>query len=447
MSLLSSKKKLPDSLIIALVTLTIFVLIDFFAGNTLLSIARHEGKKDSFRIQNNLYHHALQPSYEGPAHWGPFDYWVCTNASGMKSACNDKNSTEKNFDIAFIGDSFTEGVGVKYEDSFVGMVAKAHPELKIANLGVVSYSPTIYFKKLEDYLSRGYTFKKVIVFVDIGDIMDEAFYFENAAGNVQMTSEIIHPGIVAFMKRAFKKNLPLTYEAIHYAKIGWLSVSQRGDQSQAVAAPSPAALAPATELIAPTANTNNLADTAPTFQSASAAVSPTSSANTPTDSGKLSVSEQATSHKNTTPPIQTKTNKKNIWIYDREYTRSAWTYNLDSSGYGDLGVRKSIEKTIQQMDRVAALLKSHNIKLSVGVYPWPAQLKYDQENSLQVQIWRKFCQQHHCENFYDTFPAFFNAIRTTGMDATIYRYYFQGDMHFGKEGNALIADMILRDPL
>jgi hypothetical protein len=33
------------------------------------------------------------------------------------------------------------------------------------------------------------------------------------------------------------------------------------------------------------------------------------------------------------------------------------------------------------------------------------------------------------------------------MDATIYRYYFQGDMHFGKEGNALIADTILRSPL
>lgn len=205
MNRVSAKKKLPDSIIIALVTIVIFVVIDFFGGNTLLALARHEGKKEPFRIQNTPYHHALQASYEGPAYWGPFEYWVCTNASGMKSDCKDKHSTEKNFDIAFIGDSFTEGVGVNYEDSFVGMVAKAHPELKIANLGVVSYAPTVYFKKLEDYLTRGYTFKKVIVFVDIGDIMDEAFYFENAAGNVQMTSEIIHPGVIPFLKRNVKK--------------------------------------------------------------------------------------------------------------------------------------------------------------------------------------------------------------------------------------------------
>jgi lysophospholipase L1-like esterase len=442
MARVSAKKKLPDSLIIALVTVVIFVVIDFFGGNALLALARHEGKKEPFRIQNTLYHHALQASYEGPAYWGPFEYLVCTNASGMKSDCKDKHSAEKNFDIAFIGDSFTEGVGVNYEDSFVGMVAKAHPELKIANLGVVSYAPTIYLKKLEDYLNRGYTFKKVIVFVDIGDIMDEAFYFENAAGNVQMTSEIIHPGVVAFLKRNVKKTLPLTYEAIYYAKMGWLSVSQGGDQSQAVSAQGQAA--PATAPVAPTATTNNLADTATTSQSNPAVVNSTSSTSTSADIGKLSVPEEAAPHKNTTPATQTKSNKKNVWIYDREYTRSAWTYNLESPGYGDLGVHKSIEKTIQQMERVAALLKSHNIKLSVGVYPWPAQLMYDQENSLQVQLWKKFCDQH-CENFYDAFPAFFNAVRTTGMDATIYQYYFQGDMHFAKEGNALVADTILRN--
>jgi lysophospholipase L1-like esterase len=440
MSLLSSKKKLPDSLIIALVTLIIFILVDFFAGNTLLSIARHEGKKDSFRIQNTLYHHALQPSYEGPAHWGPFDYWVCTNASGMKSACNDKNSTEKNFDIAFIGDSFTEGVGVKYEDSFVGMVAKAHPELKIANLGVVSYAPTIYFKKLEDYLNRGYTFKKVIVFVDIGDIMDEAFYFENAAGNVQMTSEIIHPGLVPFIKRNVKKTLPLTYEAIYYAKIGLLSILQGGGRTEPTTT-----LAQATpSATTTTATTNTLSLPTPAFHS-----SPELGTTNPsTDSRTVALTPgtpvQAAPENITIPPTPTKTKNKNVWIYDREYTRSAWTYNLDSPGYGDLGVRKSIEKTIQQMERVAALLKSHNIKLSVGVYPWPAQLMYDQENSLQVQLWKKFCQQQHCENFYDAFPAFFNAVRTSGMDATIYQYYFQGDMHFAKEGNALVADTILR---
>jgi hypothetical protein len=429
----STTKKLPDSLIILLVTLVIFVVIDFFAGDALLSLARREGKKDSFRIPNGPYHHALQPSYEGLGYWGPFDYWMCTNASGMKSDCKDKHSSEKNFDIAFIGDSFTEGVGVKYEDSFVGMVAKARPELKIANLGVVSYAPTIYFKKLEDYLNRGYTFKQVIVFVDIGDIMDEAFYFENATGNVQLTSEIIHPGIIPFIKRNFKKTLPLTYEAIHYTKKGWLYVSQKGDHAPESST---------TQATPPTTSTNGVSYfTPPATQPTEVAVKAISS----TDAVTTASATQVTPEKGAPPSTQTKTAKKDVWIYDREYTRSAWTYNLDSPGYGDLGVRKSIDKTIQQMERVAALLKSHNIKLSVGVYPWPAQLKYDQENSLQVQIWKKFCEQQGCEAFYDAFPAFFNAVRTIGVHETIYRHYFLGDMHFGKEGNALIAETILRN--
>ncbi len=426
------RKNFRDALIIALVSFIIFVLIDFLAGSSLLAFAKNEGKKDPFRIPIAPYHHALQANYAGPAYWGPFNYWVCTNASAMKSPCSDKNSTEKNFDIAFIGDSFTEGVGVNYEDSFVGMVAKAHPELKIANLGVVSYSPTIYLKKLEDYLDRGYTFKKVIVFVDIGDIMDEAFYFENSSGNVQLTSEIIHPGFIPWLKRSFKKNLPLTYEAIHYAKKGWLEVVQSDKPSS----------------IHTSATAEKPLTTTPSA-AVPAAEPPAASPKQSADSIVLNIA--AATHSQPTAeklplPIEEKKKSKNVWIYDREYTRSAWTYNLNAPGYGDLGVQKSIEKTVRQMEQVAKLLESRNIKLSVGVYPWPAQLIFDQDNSLQVQLWKKFCETR-CENFYDTFPAFFNAVRTLGIDATIYKYYFQGDMHFNREGNALVAETILQTPL
>lgn len=426
-----SNKFFRDAIIITFVTLIIFILVDFFAGNSLLAIAKREGKKDPFRIPIQPYHHALQPSYEGPAYWGPFNYWVCTNASGMKSRCDDKNSTQKEFDIAFIGDSFTEGVGVNYEDSFVGMVAKAHPELKIANLGVVSYSPSIYLKKLEDYISRGYKFKKVIVFVDIGDIMDEAFYFENAEGNIQLTSEIIHPGFIPWLKRGFKKTLPLTYEAIHYAKKGWIEITQAGRNP------------PNATVITNEQVSKNPSGSLPT-SSADADFSPKEVA----DSVISNIPEPkpSTVDKPASLLDAGKTKSKNIWIYDREYTRSAWTYNFDAPGYGDLGVRNSIEKTIQQMDRVATFLESQNIKLSVGVYPWPAQLIFDQEDSLQVKVWRKFCESR-CENFYNTFPAFFKAVQTIGIDATIYKYYFQGDMHFNREGNALVAETILRTPL
>lgn len=60
-----------------------------------------------------------------------------------------------------------------YEESFAGRFAAKHPEYKVANLGVASYSPSIYFKKVEHLLSRGYTFRHVVVLPDISDIWDE----------------------------------------------------------------------------------------------------------------------------------------------------------------------------------------------------------------------------------------------------------------------------------
>ena len=98
------------------------------------------------------------------------------------------------------------------------------------------------------------------------------------------------------------------------------------------------------------------------------------------------------------------------------------------------------------MERVATLVKANNATLSVGVYPWPAQLMFDKEDSLQVQVWEKFCEKH-CEVFFNAFPDFFAAVKNSGTQAVIYKYFFLGDMHYSKEGNALVADAILRTPL
>ena len=48
------------------------------------------------------------------------------------------------FEYLFIGDSFTEGVGLKFNETFVG-IFKDNSNSSVANLGVQSYSPIIYF--------------------------------------------------------------------------------------------------------------------------------------------------------------------------------------------------------------------------------------------------------------------------------------------------------------
>ena len=46
-------------------------------------------------------------------------------------------------------------------------------------------------------------------------------------------------------------------------------------------------------------------------------------------------------------------------------------------GYSDMGVKDRIQKVIDNMTQLAALLRNREIAFSVAVYPWPDQLRYD----------------------------------------------------------------------
>jgi hypothetical protein len=128
----------------------------------------------ALRIQHDIYHHSLLPSFDGVGYWGSIRYRECTDGNGFKSDCKNILTSQTSFDVAFIGDSFTEAVGMSYEDSFVGMFADTYPSINVANLGVSSYAPTVYRTKLQDFVERGYRFNHVIVFIDISDIQDES---------------------------------------------------------------------------------------------------------------------------------------------------------------------------------------------------------------------------------------------------------------------------------
>lgn len=120
--------------------------------------------------------------------------------------------------------------------------------------------------------------------------------------------------------------------------------------------------------------------------------------------------------------------------------RSRWTYDSQSEGYGELGVQDGIDKALDYMDRLHDLLERHGIRLSVGVYPWPAQLK-ELENStavnLQSRIWQKFCLDK-CAYFIDLFPKFAELVANKGVESVYRDYYIAGDVHFNEKGNALI---------
>ena len=134
--------------------------------------AKSEFYEKLIRINHPVFHHTLREDINYKKYKSFEDLIVfCTDNHGFRSKCNAK--TGKNFDLAFIGDSFVEAASLNYEDTFVGMLNN-YSKKKIVNLGVTSYSPTIYLSKINFLLNNGYDFEHVIVFIDVGDLYDDS---------------------------------------------------------------------------------------------------------------------------------------------------------------------------------------------------------------------------------------------------------------------------------
>ena len=326
-----------------------------------IPISSRNNTERGIRISHPVYHHTLSSHYDGLARNQP-EYRFCTNSDALKSKCGAV-SNDKEIDIGFLGDSFTEGLGLPYEKTFVGLIAEKLPQKKIANLGVVSYAPTIYYLKLKDFLDKGYRFKELVVYIDISDIQDEANYAIADGKVVEVIEDTKKQKMFPMVNFGVKKLRDRLRN-----KFGILQKKQNihGD------------------------------------------------------------------HLDLSDPI-----------YHKDYNRSAWTYNDSIDGYGKLAVKGSIDKSVAMMKKVYNLCKTNNIELSIGVYPWPGQILYDEEESRQVKIWRNFCSGR-CKNFYNSFPAFFRLIRSSSKKSVIERNYFYGDMHFNEAGNQLIAADFLR---
>ena len=96
-----------------------------------------------------------------------------------------------------------------------------------------------------------------------------------------------------------------------------------------------------------------------------------------------------------------------------------------------------ITNAIKNMNDLYLFLESKNIPLSLAVYPWPGQILYDKQESLQVKIWRDFCISR-CKNYINLFPEFFEEIKTSSEKLVVKKYYLKNDVHFNEEGNKKI---------
>ncbi len=137
-------------------------------------------------------------------------------------------------------------------------------------------------------------------------------------------------------------------------------------------------------------------------------------------------------------------------VFDRE--RSAWTYRKVNekdpyyNGFGPLGVKGGIAKEESKMTLLWQELQARNIPISVVVYPYPAQLVHDSVESVQVRMWRDWCEGK-CKRFISLFPAFFavkDQCPKSRPGCWYLTHFIFGDFHYNAAGNAVVADVVVK---
>ena len=328
--------------IIFFLTLATLLITDYLFGKYLLKLTP---KKINPSINHKIYDHDLKKNFKGILEWSPGKtYTFCTDKNSFRTFCDSTDLNGKEFDIAFIGDSFTLGVGLDYEETFVAKISKNFDDLKIANLSVVSYSPIIYYSKLNHLINNGYKFKRVIIYFDISDVYDDNKKYRLIGDKITRKKSI-------FLSN-FQKNLKSLFPFLSYS----------------------------TKTVK-----NNL--------------------------------------------FKKKDIKKNKCNYlDYCHEKSSWTFNKKYFGENE------INKTLKYLNMTYKLLNKNNIKMSLGIYPWPAQILHDEENSKVVKIMSNFCL-NKCEYFFNNYPDFFKELKISDKASIVSKYYIKNDVHFNAEGN------------
>ena len=158
--------------------LLVFLLLDWGVG---FFYHRVLADKSNLRIKSTRYHHDLRPQFFGIDNWGDFKQPYRTNSLGFRDRDTGTISllTTSKKRFVFIGDSFTEGVGVSFDSSFVGRIASTWQSrnIEVLNAGVVTYSPRLYYLKMKEWIENQHlSFDHLVVVLDNADIQDEIVY-------------------------------------------------------------------------------------------------------------------------------------------------------------------------------------------------------------------------------------------------------------------------------
>ena len=202
---------------------------------------RHTNSQATRRIRPAVYHHDLYKRIETVDRWGEREYPYITNGLGFRDASTREVPVwTDGRRILIIGDSFTEGLGLRFEDTFAGILHDrlGRRGIDVLNAAVASYSPSIYYRKTK-YLLEEVRLKvdEVFVFLDISDIQDEAdTYFiddRDRVRSVKRANDLSNP--TGSMRTRITRMLTTNSVALRFASVvknrmvDWWEASPRAD--------------------------------------------------------------------------------------------------------------------------------------------------------------------------------------------------------------------------
>ena len=173
-------KSIKTMLLVSIISILLIISIDFIFGKKIVGFIKSYNinknisiTRDKLAIKNNQFSYNFKENLNQQAFYIDL-YRICTNKISLRVSCKDQNKDNLDYDILFIGDSATEGIGLPYEETFVAQFEKK-VNVRVGNLGISSYSPHSYYNKIKAYSKKiDYNnLSEVIVFVDISDVRDD----------------------------------------------------------------------------------------------------------------------------------------------------------------------------------------------------------------------------------------------------------------------------------
>jgi lysophospholipase L1-like esterase len=181
----SGRQRLYRALALGLV-LIFFFGFDFAVRRIYLAFE----KKPAGRVADPVFDHGLRPNCAWTDRYGVYEAPYFSNSLGFRdSRIRDVPLTSERPRILLIGDSFTDGVGVPWEDTFAGQLEKALAPrgIEVLNAGCNSYTPILSKIKIRHLIENvGLEFDQVFLFLDMSDVKDELFYEEDAQGRARL---------------------------------------------------------------------------------------------------------------------------------------------------------------------------------------------------------------------------------------------------------------------